>query len=177
MTEGLAPSRECALIPGEPVAPVRVKLSRAKGWRMPANTVRVARPGRWGNPFNLADSSHCWTAIACGFKGDKEGRRAASVELYRRWLKAGAPSGVQCGFYADAEPIVEAPAITAGPPPTVAEIREHLAGKNLACWCPIDGQPCHADVLLELANAPDSVGMEAREAGRNAPQTQGASRE
>lgn len=28
-----------------------------------------------------------------------------------------------------------------------------LRGKNLACWCKPD-QPCHADVLLELANAP-----------------------
>jgi len=28
---------------------------------------------------------------------------------------------------------------------------EDLRGKNLACWCPI-GSPCHADVLLELAN-------------------------
>ena len=26
-----------------------------------------------------------------------------------------------------------------------------LAGRDLACWCPLD-QPCHADVLLELAN-------------------------
>lgn len=26
-----------------------------------------------------------------------------------------------------------------------------LRGKHLACWCPLD-QPCHADVLLELAN-------------------------
>ena len=26
-----------------------------------------------------------------------------------------------------------------------------LRGKNLACWCPLD-QPCHADVLLEIAN-------------------------
>jgi Domain of unknown function (DUF4326) len=26
-----------------------------------------------------------------------------------------------------------------------------LKGKNLACWCPL-GQPCHADVLLEIAN-------------------------
>jgi hypothetical protein len=26
-----------------------------------------------------------------------------------------------------------------------------LNGKKLACWCPLD-QPCHADVLLELAN-------------------------
>lgn len=26
-----------------------------------------------------------------------------------------------------------------------------LRGRDLACWCPLD-QPCHADVLLELAN-------------------------
>ena len=27
-----------------------------------------------------------------------------------------------------------------------------LRGKDLCCWCPLD-QPCHADVLLEWANA------------------------
>ena len=32
-----------------------------------------------------------------------------------------------------------------------AEARRELRGKNLACWCPL-GEPCHADVLLELAN-------------------------
>ena len=26
-----------------------------------------------------------------------------------------------------------------------------LRGKDLACYCPLD-EPCHADVLLELAN-------------------------
>jgi hypothetical protein len=26
-----------------------------------------------------------------------------------------------------------------------------LKGKDLVCWCPLD-QPCHADVLLRLAN-------------------------
>lgn len=31
------------------------------------------------------------------------------------------------------------------------EIIEEIRGKNLACWCPLD-RPCHADVLLELAN-------------------------
>ena len=36
--------------------------------------------------------------------------------------------------------------------PDVDEIRERLAGHDLACWCPLD-QPCHADVLLELANS------------------------
>lgn len=30
---------------------------------------------------------------------------------------------------------------------------EALRGKDLACWCPLD-QPCHADVLLEIANQP-----------------------
>ena len=30
-------------------------------------------------------------------------------------------------------------------------VKHHLRGKNLACWCPFD-QPCHADVLLKIAN-------------------------
>jgi Leu/Phe-tRNA-protein transferase len=29
---------------------------------------------------------------------------------------------------------------------------DKLKGKNLACWCPLS-QKCHADVLLEIANA------------------------
>lgn len=29
-----------------------------------------------------------------------------------------------------------------------------LRGRDLACWCPLD-QPCHADVLLALANPQD----------------------
>ncbi len=31
------------------------------------------------------------------------------------------------------------------------EIKEELGDKDLACWCPLD-QPCHADILLDLAN-------------------------
>jgi hypothetical protein len=37
-------------------------------------------------------------------------------------------------------------------PEWAAVLREKLGGKDLACWCPLD-QPCHADVLLEIANA------------------------
>lgn len=53
-------------------------------------------------------------------------------------------------------------------PPTVPEIQRHLRGKNLACWCRLcprhektglplgetcgDCEPCHAAVLLEIAN-------------------------
>jgi len=32
-----------------------------------------------------------------------------------------------------------------------AKARRELAGKDLACTCP-PGQPCHADVLIEIAN-------------------------
>ena len=44
----------------------------------------------------------------------------------------------------------------AGPPearhyPSDEEIQAELRGRDLACWCPLDG-PCHADVLLEIAN-------------------------
>lgn len=32
-----------------------------------------------------------------------------------------------------------------------ALIRRELAGKSLACWCPLD-RMCHADILLAIAN-------------------------
>ncbi|MBA2308407.1 MAG: DUF4326 domain-containing protein [Pseudonocardiales bacterium] len=31
-------------------------------------------------------------------------------------------------------------------------IRAELAGRDLVCWCPPDS-PCHADVLLRIANS------------------------
>jgi hypothetical protein len=33
-----------------------------------------------------------------------------------------------------------------------AHLRAVLRGKNLACWCPLDG-PCHAELLLKIANS------------------------
>jgi predicted RNA-binding Zn-ribbon protein involved in translation (DUF1610 family) len=35
--------------------------------------------------------------------------------------------------------------------------RHELAGRALACWCPLDGRPCHADVLLTIANPTTST--------------------
>jgi uncharacterized protein DUF4326 len=35
----------------------------------------------------------------------------------------------------------------------VTAVRAALRGRDLACWCPLD-VPCHADVLLEVANQP-----------------------
>jgi hypothetical protein len=137
--------------------PVRVQLSRRKGWRMPENTVKVSRPGPWGNPFNLRASEHCWTAIAFGHKADPAGRHAASVTMFKLWIAGGKATTVDgCGLYGSkgkkTVAFAESPAIIAADPPSLEQIRRGLAGKNLACWCRPD-QPCHADVLLEIANS------------------------
>lgn len=93
--------------------PVRVQLSRKRGWRMPENTVKVDRSTFWGNPF------HGHGTVT-----------SDPVSSFRRYLERGDPEVVEARFLAP------------------------LRGKNLACWCPLD-QPCHADVLLEIANAPN----------------------
>ena len=62
---------------------------------------------------------------------------SAAVADYRRWIEDKHPELV---------------ARIGRAPPCLEDIRRHLAGRNLACWCPLE-QPCHADVLLRLANA------------------------
>jgi len=42
--------------------------------------------------------------------------------------------------------------VTGAEPPALETLRAALAGRNLACWCALNG-PCHADLLLALANA------------------------
>lgn len=44
-----------------------------------------------------------------------------------------------------------------------AQVRAELAGRTLVCWCPLTDKPgehrplpCHADVLLDVANNPAS---------------------
>ncbi|ORT96983.1 DUF4326 domain-containing protein [Frankia sp. B2] len=102
------------------VAQSHVRLSRAAGWRRPDDVVVVARPTRWGNPFD-----------------QREWGRSAAVELYAAWMTGSGPdvrydrSGRR---YSRSERLAELP---------------DLAGKRLACWCP-PGEPCHADILAAL---------------------------
>lgn len=104
-------------------APVRIQLRRTKGWRLPENTVVVARPSKWGNPYRAGDC----VIVGPLYRPRRFVVRDAvhAVRLYRQWLRHQQRSE-------DVIPL--------------------LRGKNLACWCPLD-QPCHADVLLELANS------------------------
>ena len=47
-----------------PAGPERVQLKRSAGWKMPANTVKVDRTTRWGNPFTPADCGSVALAVA-----------------------------------------------------------------------------------------------------------------
>ena len=109
-------------------APVRIQRKRTKGWRMPENTICVCRPGPWGNPFIVSEKI-------------TPGKHVGGVSF---WAVPCAEDAVECF-----REMLQHPARAE----YVLAIREQLKGRNLACWCPLDA-PCHADVLLELANAP-----------------------
>lgn len=112
--------------------PERIQLSRKKGWRMPPNTVSVARPGKFGNPFTVYD------CIDAGYIGTQVQLAERCVGAFRAWLGPHWRENWQ-----GEESERRRSALLA----SLADLR----GKDLACWCKLD-QPCHADVLLELAN-------------------------
>jgi len=118
--------------------PVRIQLRRTKGWRMPANTVKVTRgPGmKFGNPYVHEDPAIAVAAYRGLLTGDLS--YVPGLQLARG----------QLGFGRE-----RADALRLALP--------ELRGKNLACFCPLD-QPCHADVLLELANATQPSSTERR---------------
>ena len=109
-------------------SPRRVQLRRSRGWRKPDGAVVVARPTRWGNPFRAAD-----------YATDHPGRSTAELRALA---------------VADFRDVVEGRRTDAAYPSDLAPLR----GRDLACWCPLDG-PCHADVLLELAASGDAAGV------------------
>lgn len=108
------------------MSPVRVQRKRTKGWRMPANTVNVTRPGRWGNPWK--EGSTGWTILPGGWI-NREPHEPLTVEQAVESFR----NDIEYQLSQD------------------SEFLSDLRGKDLACWCK-PGDPCHADVLLELAN-------------------------
>ena len=116
--------------------PRRMQLSRKKGFDLQAESrklnglpaKRVTRPGKWGNPFTIED-------IASQYHLDLEAAQVKAVELCSQWLRGTLDR-----------------TLSPGEPPSRAEMREELAGHNLACWCR-PGTPCHTEVLIELANS------------------------
>lgn len=127
-------------------APVRLRLSRRAGFDLQAvsretnglDAVNVARPGKWGNPFIIKE---CREA---GFAGSDDEIARRCAEAFRVWL---GPYWRENWDGPESERRRDA----------ILSSLSSLRGKNLACWCKIADQhgayvPCHADVLLSLAN-------------------------
>lgn len=123
--------------------PKRIQRKRSKGWKMPANTVSVTRSGRHGNPFPIG----CYAKL---------GRGGDGLMYLICWDKKDAT--LEYCFIETAEQAVEMFREFRWRYPLAAERIAELRGRDLACWCALD-QPCHADVLLELANegGPDAA--------------------
>lgn len=106
---------------------------------MPENTVYVGRGNNcWGNPFRVG----VW------------GNAQECVDAYRKYMSntiSDESTAWKNSLYTD-------PGFDKSYSPYTgfslisAHSLDEIRGKNLACWCPLD-QPCHADVLLELANS------------------------
>lgn len=136
------------------MSPQRIQRQRTRGWRTPMCSCGCGEPARYvgrptvfGNPWSVVGAGtepgmfggreQVYTVEGPGqyFRGTYDRDQAASiaVDFYRRWLNiwptefkgAPEPLDANCGL-------------------------RLLRGHDLMCWCPPG--PCHADVLLKLAN-------------------------
>ena len=106
------------------MTPKRIQRRRTKGYRLPPDAIYVGRPSRWGNRWRVDEP------LGRELAWDA----ATVVDLFRAEIESDLTD----------------------PDPQIRDrrwnvLRAKLRGRDLACWCPLD-QPCHADVLLELAN-------------------------
>lgn len=138
-------------------APKRVQMTRNRPWRAEhPDAVIVARPSKWGNPFKVGAryiSRGPWSPT-CPYPVDEQtplGAKSGREGFSGRSYLAEVATIRDC---AHAVALFRAHIAYEDVDRDQSAIRAELAGRDLACWCPLD-QPCHADVLLELANGGD----------------------
>ena len=124
--------------------PVRLQLSRKRGfdlqsWSREVNclpALKADRSTELGNPFRVTktSSTSCgktedvwvvgsWNGPAMWIRPTESEALDISIRAYRAWVEM----------------------------PESASAIAKARGYNLACFCKLDA-PCHADVLLEIAN-------------------------
>ncbi|MEU6709969.1 DUF4326 domain-containing protein [Nonomuraea sp. NPDC046802] len=123
--------------------PKRIQRRRVKGWRKGDRCTIVDRTSKWGNPWAVtldpnrgwrvhpADDTGLLSPRIVGWWEDRDRAALVAVDLYRRHL--------------------------ATHPEMVVRAREVLAGRDLACPCPLphgkrDPDLCHAALLIAVAN-------------------------
>ncbi len=110
--------------------PVRLQLRRKLDFNLQALSLATngrpatncARPGPFGNPFHHNADGSLMLPKLAG-------------QLFRAQLMGD-------GWFVNDR----------GKTIRVPYIRERLAGRNLACFCPVDAEWCHCAPLLEVAN-------------------------
>jgi hypothetical protein len=140
--------------------PERIQLRRTKGWRMPEGARVVTRSTIFGNPWATGtDEAFWWPQDPRGPRWISTHRipagrltAAEAVERFRFWMEGYAierearPDNLtREGHRALWDAMAARRATILGALPG-------LRGRDLACFCPL-GCACHADVLLEIANA------------------------
>lgn len=109
---------------------------------MPEGAIYVGRPTRWGNPFTIVNTPRQGFVIfddstpesgRSGFIASfptREEAVVASIKMFKKHIRT---------LRGDRKMLMS------------FAMSGTLRGHDLVCWCPLD-QPCHADVLLALAN-------------------------
>lgn len=115
------------------IQPVRLRLSRAKGFDLQAVSratnalpgVNAARPGALGNCFVVGI----------------DGNRDECVRLHR-YVMSGLIALTTKATVDEQRDMLE----------VVTAHRDEYRGHNVFCWCRLDGGPCHGDTLIEIFN-------------------------
>lgn len=104
---------------------------------MPDGAVYVGRPTKWGNPFVVE--------VAAPHPARRRAAHAEAVDMFDHLLSWGDEGALvpypKPGQLMDLSDRRE----------RILTDIEELRGRDLVCWCD-PSAPCHADVLLELAN-------------------------
>lgn len=150
-------------------SPKRIQRKRTGGWRMPEGAVYVGRGSKWGNPFVVGKTQIRVPGVEAEW--EYEGRLHKTTGERTFFCTGTDDVGMPVGFWHDVllatrEQCVELYRLrilrldveNVGTGERLATIRAELAGRDLACWCPLTDKnghrvPCHADVLLEVANS------------------------
>lgn len=115
--------------------PVRVQRKRTKGYKMPPNTKSVTRPGKFGNPYKIGMHNIF----------DIKDRTGKSLKDYL------IEKNGENKYHTIEDCLLAYRQKINGSQAMQRVVKHYLKGKNLACFCPLD-KPCHADILLEVAN-------------------------
>ncbi len=144
------------------IHPKRLQLQRKKGFNLQQYSkslnglecLVVSRPNKWGNPFKLVggdmvylNASHRrthepWIFVCMGTAKD-------CIRFYKMVV-----TGVMDGNYSELLKDNISDLLYWVEHFSKLDLAD-LADKNLSCWCPLHCQ-CHADVLIKLANEPNT---------------------